>query len=154
LSHLPDNVQTLLNHIRENWNHVLSDEIVHESKLMLLFDTYLHKVHGYSPGRTRISQARQWQYLDGYNREPASLLPQLHHFLPACQVTIEDGAVAWDDFHYEHPFLTYWHGSPATIYISHEAESRCWVYLEGNVLCEARARELRLLDGSYRDNRR
>lgn len=153
LSHVPGKLQTLLDNIRADWNHTLSDEIVPESKLRLLFDTYLYKAHGYSPGRTMKNQAHQWSHLDGYNRDPASSLPQLRHFLPSHMATVKNGAVACNGFHYEHPLLDYWPDTPATLRISYEDDSRCWVYIEGEVLCEARAREMRRLDGTYRNNR-
>lgn len=154
LSYIPNNLQTLIDRIHKDRVDTLSQDIVEESKLALLFDTYLFKAHGYSPGRTKKNKTYTWRNLVGYNRDPASLLPQLRNFLPTYKTKIEKDIVTENGFHYEHPLLAYWNGSPATLRISYEDDSRCWVYVEDEVLCEARARELRRLDGSYKDNRK
>jgi hypothetical protein len=118
-----------------------------------LFDTYLFKIYGYSPEREKEKRREQWRRLNGYNRDPSTVLPLLREFLPKYQGVIKHGAIQVNGLHYKHPLLAYWPEAQVTIRVSLEAESRCWVYIGGDVLCEARARELRRRDGSYRDNR-
>jgi hypothetical protein len=119
----------------------------------MLFDTYLYKAHGYSPYRERAKRQVQWRDLTGYNRDPGGLLPMLRQFLPVHHRPIEDNGIQINGLHYEHDLLAYWPGALVTGRISPLAESRCWIYLDNEVLCEARARELRRRDGTYRDNR-
>ena len=147
-------VEELASAIRTDWNvSGLEEKIFAEASYSRLFSTYLHKAHGFSPLRYNESRQHELRQLDGFNRDPASLLPLLHYFLPYHEVVIRDGTVQVNGLHYEHPFLAYWPNQSATVRVSRESESRCWVYLDGEIVCEARARELRRQNGTYRDYR-
>ena len=118
------------------------------------FDSYLHKAYGYSPLRVREERDREFSHLVGYNRDPAWQCPALRQFLPLCKGTITlDGAVTYDGLHYADELLTYWAGAPVTFRRSEQIEALIWVYLDGNLLCSALARELLRRDGSYRSHR-
>ncbi len=120
----------------------------------MLFDNYLHKAHGYGPLRMQEQQARDWANLIGYNRDPAWQFPALRCFLPSHNGIIgPDGTVEYDGLHYADELLSYWPGHPVTLRRSESSEAMAWVYLDGEVLCQAMARELRRQDGSYRPNR-
>jgi hypothetical protein len=49
--------------------------------------------------------------------------------------------------------LEYWAGAPVTFRRSEHMEALIWVYLDGDLLSQAMARELQRRDGSYRLNR-
>jgi hypothetical protein len=118
------------------------------------FDTYLHKVYGYSPLRSREERDREYHHLVGYNRDPAWQCPALRHFLPLYSGTIaRDGTIPFDGLNYADDLLAYWVGATVTFRRSEQAEALIWVYLDGHMLCAALARELRRRDGSYRAQR-
>lgn len=123
------------------------------------FDTYLHKVHGYSPLRDREGRDREHHHLVGYNRDPAWQCPALRHFLPQYSGAIaKDGTIPYDGMHYADDLLAYWPGAAVTFRRSEQTEALIWVYLDwvyldGDMLCAALARELRRRDGSYRSRR-
>jgi hypothetical protein len=119
-----------------------------------MFDSYLHKVHKYSPIRSREERDREYIRLVGYNRDPAWQCPALRHFLPLQRGSItHDGAVPYDGLHYADELLEYWAGAPVTFRRSEHMEALIWVYLDGNLLSQAMARELQRRDGSYRLHR-
>jgi len=118
------------------------------------FDTYLHKVHGHSPLRDREERDREHHHLVGYNRDPAWQCPALRHFLPLYSGAIaRDGAIPFDGLHYADDLLAYWAEATVTFRRSEQTEALIWVYLDGDMLCAALARELRRRDGSYRSQR-
>ncbi len=119
-----------------------------------MFDSYLHKAHGYSPLRSCEERDREYLHLVGYNRDPAWQCPALRYFLPLHGGSItHDGAVPFDGLHYADVLLKYWAGAPVTFRRSEHMEALIWVYLDGNLLCQAMARELQRRDGSYRLHR-
>jgi hypothetical protein len=61
--------------------------------------------------------------------------------------------VAFDGLHYTEDLLTYWPGSRITVKRSEHTEAVLWIYLGGEILCQAMARELARRDGSYRATR-
>lgn len=147
----PTNIVSLLADISLVWSQ--SVQINDTNHFTRLFDTYLFKAFGLSPERTRLAQVRRWGHLKGFDTDPAVLWPLLRNLLPKQPANIQQDVIAWNGLHYEHPLLSYWPEKPVFIRISPEVESRCWVYFDDEVVCEARARELKRKDGSYRDNR-
>lgn len=141
----PSGVQALLNRIIAYWEQPpLLEQTVNETQLTRLFNTYLYKSLGYSPLRAERKWNHTWRHLFGYNRDPASLLPPLRMFIPEHSAfTHDDGSIMWNGLRYENPLLAYWPNIPITIRISPHAESRCWVYLDGDVLCDAYLREMK-----------
>ena len=117
----------------------------------LVFESLLNRVFGTSPQRAREERERALGGLVGYAQDPAELCPALRVFLPERPATInQEGEVAFDGLHYADRVLCYWPGTPVTVRRSQQTEAALWVYLEGEVLCQAWARELARRDGSYR----
>jgi len=144
----------LLDSLRGDWTRALSDRPLQQGHFAVLFDNYLDKVQGYGPLRTQEHQDREFVSLVGYNRDPAWQFPALRDFLPLRPGRIaQDGSVEYDGLHYEDELLTYWPDQPVTLRRSETAEALAWVYLDGEMLCPAMARELRRQDGSFRPNR-
>jgi hypothetical protein len=115
------------------------------------FDSYLHKAYNYSPLRVREDRDHDYSDLVGYNRDPAWQCPALRSFLPwHTGVITQDGEIYYDGLHYADDLLVHWAQAPVTFRRSEQMEALIWVYLEGNLLCRAMARELRRRDGSYR----
>jgi hypothetical protein len=118
------------------------------------YDSYLHKVYGYSPLRVREERDREFSSLVGYNRDPAWQCPALRSFLPLHNGSIsENGAIRYEDLHYADGLLRHWAGTTVTFRRSELMEALIWVYLEEDLLCQAMARELQRSDGSYRPSR-
>lgn len=122
-----------------------------EQQFRLTFDTYLHRVHGFGPLRTQRQRDREFAGLLGYNRDPAWQLPALRSLLPAHQSMINsEGKIEFDGLHFEDELLTLFPNTPVTLRQSEHSEATAWIYLDGEILCEAKARELRRPDGTYR----
>jgi hypothetical protein len=141
-------------HVRETWERGVAGRTLHLSLCAALLDAYLHRAHRYGPLRELEQRARAYAPLLGYNRDPAWQFPLLREFLPPAESSVTaEGAVTYDGLHYTHELLSYWGEHQVTIRRSEYAESTAWVYLDGEVLCQAQARELRRRDGSYRSFR-
>lgn len=116
-------------------------------------DTLLYKTYGYSPDRIKKKREHEAGGLVGYRRDPARQFPELRELLPAFDSRIDaDGSVEHRGLHYEDALLKYWIGQPVTVRHSQQSAALAWIYLDSAILCEARARELRRKDGTYRAN--
>lgn len=136
------------------WTKDLINRVLHKQHFMLLFDTYLKRMHGYGPIDARQEADRRFMRHRGYNQDPAWLFPKLRILLPAYETTITpDGLIQHNGLHYKDEILDYWPNQPVIFRRSAHAESSGWVYLNGEILCQSMARELRRTDGSYRPNR-
>ena len=137
--------------VRETWERGVAGRVLRSSHCAALLDAYLNKTYGYGPLREREQREREYTTLVGYNQDPAWQFPLLREFLPltASAITAE-AAIPFDGLHYTHELLAYWTGYPVTVRRSAQMEAAAWVYLDGEVLCHAHARELRRRDGSYR----
>jgi hypothetical protein len=138
---------------RSDWTHDLTGQPLRADQLARLFDNYLKKMHGYGPLSTQEDQDREFARLAGYNRDPAWQFPALRNFLPLRHRIIQDAAVECDGLHYTDELLALWPGQSVTLRRSEACEATAWVYLDGESVCQAMARELRRRDGSYRANR-
>jgi len=136
--------------VHSDWPRDLKGRVLPEDHFARLFDNYLNKVNGYGPLSQRELQYREFAQLVGYNRDPAWQFPALRDFLPVRHGVVQDAAVECDGLHYADELLAYWPGKPATVRRSETSDATAWVYLDGEILCEAKARELRRRDGSYR----
>lgn len=144
----------LITELRDNWDRDIKGQIFTLSEFNGIFDYYLHKAHGYGPLRTQIANEKEFYHLIGFNRDPAGQLPALRQLLPERSGMITaNGEVYYDGLHYWHPLLEYWPNQPITLQRSEYAESTAWINLDGGILAEAKARELRRKDGSYRRHR-
>ncbi len=140
----------LLEHIRETWERGVAGRTLLASHCAGLLDAFLRRAHGYGPRRVSEQQAHRYASLVGYGQDPAGQFPLLREFLPAVASSIEaDGVVAYDGLHYTHEWLSYWPGHTVTLRRSAHTGAVAWIYLDGEILCQAQARELRRRDGSY-----
>ena len=144
----------LLEALRGRWDRDLAQRKLTTHQFMLLFDTYLVRQHGYGPLRARRERDHRFRGQLGYNREPAWQFPALRSLLPRVSARIAaDGSIAYDGLHYVDELLAYWPECAITLIRSPATEAIAWVYLEGEILCQAGARELQRRDGTYRPNR-
>lgn len=144
----------LFHRLQTDFRREISSRALRVDRWAAAFDSYLHKLHGYSPLRSREERDREYHHLIGYNRDPAWQYPALRHFLPAYSGSItQDGAVPYDGLNYSDELLAYWAGAAVTFRRSEQEEALIWVYFEGSLLCSALARELQRRDGSYRSQR-
>ncbi|MBU0492758.1 MAG: hypothetical protein KKA73_22315 [Chloroflexi bacterium] len=144
----------LLDSLRGDWTRDLPDRPLQQDHFAALFDNYLDKMQGYGPRRIQERQGREFVALVGYNRDPAWQFPALRDFLPLRPGRIaQDGSVEYDGLHYEDALLTYWLDRPVMLRQSEMSEALAWIYLDGEMLGQAGARELRRQDGSYRPHR-
>jgi hypothetical protein len=155
VGHFPADPPGMLTVLQGNWAQDFTGRVLQKAQFAMLFDTYLYRISGYSPLRVREQQTREFAHLTGYNRDPAWQFPALRWLLPPHPgVIAPDGAVVLDGLHYtdrnEENLLTYWSGHQVTLRRSENMESAAWVYLDGEILGVAMARELRRQDGSYR----
>ena len=141
----------LIQTISETWESGVAGRVLQGSHCAALLDTYLYKIHGYGPLREGERRARAYTPLIGYNQDPAWQFPLLRELLPTGAGSIDsEGSILYDGLHYTHDLLSYWPGHPVTLRRSEFSESTAWIYLNGEILCQAQARELRRRDGSYR----
>jgi hypothetical protein len=142
---------SVLQTIRETWESGVAGQTLSLRSCATLLDSYLYRVHGYGPLRELKQRAQASLPLIGYNQDPARQFPLLRAFLPQHQSMITaEGTVPLNGLHYTHELLSYWPGSPVTLRCSTYTEATAWIYLDGEILCQARAQELRRRDGSYR----
>lgn len=140
--------------LRSRWDRDLAQRKLTTHQLMLLFDTHLARHHGYGPLRARRERDQRFRGHLGYNREPAWQFPALRSLLPHVPARIAaNGSIPYGGLHYVDELLAYWPESAITLVRSPATEAFVWVYLEGEILCQAGARELQRRDGTYRPNR-
>lgn len=141
--------------LRAGWEENLAGRIVSRNHFDRVFDNYLHRIHKYGPKRVQADLEEEYASLIGYNQDPASLFPSLRWLLPQYKATVSttEPAIFFDGLHYTDPLLKYWSGEEIALRRSEQTESTAWIYFEGEILCEAKARELRRSDGSYRQSR-
>ena len=144
----------LLEHIRKTWEHGVVGRTLLARHCSGLLDAFLHRAHGYGPRRAYEQQAHRYASLVGYGQDPAGQFPLLREFLPAVESSIEaDGAVPYGGLHYTHGWLSYWLGYPVTLRRSAHTRAVAWIYLDGEILCQAHARELCRRDDRYGQER-
>jgi len=120
----------------------------------LAFDSALNRAYGESPLRTREQAHHRFRHLTGYQSDPASLVPGIRALLPSHEAEIlQEGEVFFDGLHYVDELLSYFPGSPIEVVPSLQTEAAVWVFLDGEILTQAMARELARRDGSYRSHR-
>jgi hypothetical protein len=134
--------------LRGEWAQDLAGRCLQPDRLAALFDNHLTKLHGYGPLYTREQQNRQFPYQVRYHRDPDELFPALRNLLPlhGGYITAE-GEVECGGLRYAHDLLVYWPGRQVTLrrseYSSTQrtAPTTAWIYLEGEVLCQAKMRK-------------
>jgi hypothetical protein len=137
--------------LMERWAKDFADRTLTTESFLKAFDTYIYRILGSSPIRWHKEQERAFAHLIGYNRDPAWHFPALRWLLPAKPSVISDeGAVSGNGLTYCHEVLKLWPGAPVTVRSSVTAEADAWIYMDHEVVCLAKARELQRKDGTYR----
>jgi hypothetical protein len=140
-----------LSELISKWTRDFAGRTLTTQTFLRAFDTYIYRTRGESSLRRNEEQERAFAHLIGYNRDPAWLFPTLRLLLPVRPGTISDeGTVACSGLTYDHRVLTLWPGETVSVRQSLSAESDAWVYLGDEIVCLAKARELRRKDGTYR----
>jgi hypothetical protein len=135
----------------DNWTKDFASRSFTTPRFLQVFDTYIHRTLGSSPMRHREEQQRVYAHLVGYNRDPAWQLPALRLLLPSKEGVISsEGTIAYNGRTYGNELLRFWPGLIVTVRQSAANEADAWVYQEGELLCVAKAQELRRSDGTYR----
>ncbi len=138
----------------EQWRAVAKQRRIAPARWTTAFDSYLNTRFGTSPLRAREQAEHTFRHLIGYTVDPAALVPALRALLPGRVAVIgDDGAIAYDGLHYAHDLLRLFPGSSVQIRRSPHTEAVIWIYLKGDFLSPALARELVRRDGSYRAHR-
>ena len=120
----------------------------------IVFESALNATYGTSLLRMHESSERTFSHLRGYMADPALLFPALRFLLPQkAAVITPQGEIVSLGLHYTDELLALWPETPVIIRASMQTEATIWVYLDGGILCQARARELASFDGSYRSRR-
>ena len=139
----------------EGWSNEYQQRTLSARRRSEVFDRYLERVYGYGPLRTREEVDHTNMRLSGYNQDPSWAFQALRLLLPSQEgCIIDNGVIFYDELHYTHELLLYCPNVPVTIRRSLYTVARIWVYWNGEIVCEAMARELRRHDGTYRRARR
>jgi len=79
-----------------------------------------------------------YRHLDGYNRDPALVVPALRYLLPLLRSTVnEDSTITVANRRYHDPLLAYWRGQQVEVRQSRHDLTHVYVYLDGEILCQA-----------------
>jgi Mu transposase, C-terminal len=140
--------------LQQVWTDLRTRLAVAPARRGIVFDSALNRAYGTSPQRTREEADHRFGRLTGYRRDPASLVPALRALLPLHDSSIsQEGEVLYNGLHYADDLLSHFPGSHVAVRRSEQSEAAIWVYLDGEILCQAMARELARRDGSYRSRR-
>jgi hypothetical protein len=138
-----------LEDLRDLWENVFSTRKLSPDQRGRVFESALNMTYGTSPQRSCEENERTFSHLCGYMTDPAWLFPALRMLLPAVSAanTHAEG-VCCNSLHYTHELLSYWPETPVIVRPSAWTEATAWIYLDGEMLCQAVARELVRRDGS------
>jgi len=144
----------LIQDLQQLWTDLRTRLVVAPARWATVFDSALNRAYGTSPLRARKEADHRFGRLTGYRRDPAGLVPALRALLPLHDASIsQEGEVLYDGLHYADDLLANFPGSQVSVQRSEQTEAAIWVYLDGEILCQAMARELARRDGSYRSHR-
>lgn len=128
----------LVDDLQGTWTSVLAGRSISPERFELILDNYLEKRHHHGPLIAAERAKHEFRHLDGYNRDPALVLPPLRRLLPAYDATVdEDGAVTVTGRRYHDDLLRYWPGTPVTVRVSRHDPQTVYIYLDGDILCVA-----------------
>ena len=87
---------------------------------------------------TRDETDYAYRHLDGYNQDPALVVPALRYLLPPYQSTVnDDNTVSIEGRRYYDPLLDHWQGQHVDLRQSWHDPTLVYVYLESEILCQA-----------------
>jgi hypothetical protein len=131
--------QPLLEALRDTWATGLEGRILPRSRCAAILDSFLDRIHGYGPMREGERREAAFAHAQGYNQDPAALFPLLRALLPERKGTITvDGLVIDGYLRYADQLLRPWPCTQVTLRHSAHSTNIAWIFLEGEILCQAR----------------
>jgi hypothetical protein len=128
----------IIRDLQGTWTRSLTGRTIAAERFEAIFDNYLEKRHGYGPRKARDDADYTYRQLQGYNRDPALVLPALRYLLPIEQATVRDDAtIAVAGRQFADPLLAFWRGYSVDVRNSRHDPSQVYVYLDGAILCQA-----------------
>lgn len=130
--------------LQANWAAALAGRTLVSRKCLLLLEAYLTRHAPPGPLHLQEDCLRQYGQVLSYRRDPAWSFPLLRTLLPERRATVsEEGTLVFPPLHYDHPLLVHWPNTEVIMRFSPTSGALAWVYLEGEILCQAAARERR-----------
>jgi hypothetical protein len=130
--------------LQSNWADTLTGRVLLPQQCLLLLEAYLIRYAPPGPARLQEERAREYGHLLSYQRDATWHFPLLRAFLPRREATITmEGTLIFQGLHYADPLLAYWTSALVSLRFSPGFDALIWVYLEGEILCQAYARERR-----------
>jgi hypothetical protein len=128
----------LVDDLQGGWTRSLIGRVISSERFELILDNYLEKRHHHGPLITTERADHQFRHLDGYNRDPALVLPPLRWLLPAYEATVaEDATITVAGRCYHDDLLRYWPSVEVTVRVSRHDPNFAYIYLNGEILCAA-----------------
>jgi hypothetical protein len=75
-----------------SWTRSLAGRGIDAERFETIFDNYLEKRHGYGPRKACDDTDYTYRHPQGYNRDPALVVPALRYLLPIEQATVRDAS--------------------------------------------------------------
>lgn len=130
--------------LQATWAPALVGRTLAPRTCLLLLEAYLTRHAPPGPLHLQEDRLRHYGQALSYQRDPAWSFPFLRALLPERRATIsKEGTLVFHRLHYDHPLLLQWPDTEVTIRFSPASDGLVWVYLEGDILCQAAARECR-----------
>ncbi len=142
--------QSLLEALRNTWATGLDGRVLLRSQCAAILDGFLERIHGYGPIREGERRDEVFAQAVGYNQDPAALFPLLRALLPERKGMITDDGLVIDGYlRYTDELLRLWPRAQVTLRHSAHSTNIAWIFLEGEVLCQAKGLHL-VRDGGSR----
>jgi hypothetical protein len=131
--------QPLLETLRSTWATGLDGRVLQRSQCAAILDSFLARIHGYGPIREGERRDEAFAQAQGYNQDPAALFPLLRALLPERKGMITDDGLVIDGYlRYVDPLLRLWPRAQVTLRHSAHSTNIAWIFLEGEILCQAK----------------
>jgi hypothetical protein len=142
--------QPLLEALRDTWATGLDGRVMPRSQCAAILDSFLERIYGYGPVREGERRDEVFAQARGYNQDPAALFPLLRVLLPERKGMITDDGLVIDRYlRYTDELLRLWPRSQVTLQHSAHVTNIAWIFLDGEILCQAKGlRQVR--DGGSR----
>ena len=131
--------QPLLEILRGTWASGLEGRILPRSQCAAILDSFLERIHGYGPVREGKRHDEAFAHAQGYNQDPAALFPLLRALLPEREGIITEDRLVIDGYlRYTDELLRFWPRAQVTLLHSAYSPNMAWIFLEGEILCQAK----------------
>jgi hypothetical protein len=131
--------QPLLEALRGTWASGLDGRVLLRSQCAAILDSFLERIHGYGPVHEGERRDEVFAQAAGYNQDPAALFPLLRALLPERKSMITDDGLVIDGYlRYTDELLRFWPRAQVTLRHSAHSPNMAWIFLEGEILCQAK----------------